>query len=400
MPDLLPLSLARRGPGRIRPDLAALQATLDALGSPQAGLRSVLVVGTNGKGSTVAMLDAILSAHGLRVGRFTSPHLVSVSERITIDGARIADDTLDRLLGAVDRFDDLTFFETLTAVALMAFAEAETDIAVLEAGMGGRWDATRTAGSEIAGLTNVGTDHARWLGTTREAIAQDKGAALAAAAVGVIGPGVDPAIWSHLDAPGAVGASTLVGLEVVEGARCVASWPATRVEVTVPLAGPHQRDNLHLALALARAAADRGWVALDPGRVRQGLTRVAWPGRLSWHHVDGRRVLLDGAHNLEAVTALAATLEAASLRPHLLFSCLDDKPVEAMAGVLSPVVESVTLCVLDDERAMPVERLQAAFPGARTVPDPRMALARTPDPALAAGSLRLVGTLLAYVEVA
>ncbi len=400
MPDLLPLSLARRGPGRIRPDLTALKATLDALGSPQSGLRSVLVVGTNGKGSTVAMLDAILSAHGLRVGRFTSPHLVSVSERITINGTPIADDALARLLGTIDRFDDLTFFETLTTVALMAFAEAEVDIAVLEAGMGGRWDATRTAASEIAGLTTVGTDHARWLGATREEIARDKGAALAAAAVAVIGPGVDPSIRPHLDAAGAVDASTVVGLDVVEGARCVASWPGAHVEVTVPLAGPHQRDNLHLALALARAAAERGWLSLDPGRVRQGLTRVAWPGRLSWHHIDGRRVLLDGAHNLEAVTALAATLEAVSLRPHLVFSCLDDKPVEAMARVLTPVVESVTLCVLDDERAMPLERLRAAFPQACTVPDPRLALARTPDPALAAGSLRLVGTLLADAEVA
>ena len=386
MPDLLPLSLSRRGPSRIRPDLAALEATLAALGSPHAGLRSVLVVGTNGKGSTVAMLDAILAAHGLRVGRFTSPHLVSVSERVTIDGAPITDATLARLLGTVDRFDDLTFFETLTAVALMAFAEARVDIAVLEAGMGGRWDATRTAASEIAGLTNVGTDHARWLGTTREAIAHDKGAALAAAAVGIVGPGVD--------------AATLVGLEVVDGPRCVASWPGARVEVTVPLDGPHQRDNLQLALALARAAADRGWLSLDPGCVRGGLQRVTWPGRLSWHHIEGRRVLLDGAHNLEAATALAATLEAVSLRPHLVFSCLDDKPVEAMARVLSPVVASVTLCVLDDERAMPMERLQAAFPDARTVADPRLALARTPDPALAAGSLRLVGTLLEDAEVA
>ncbi len=370
------------------------------LGSPHVRLRSVLVVGTNGKGSTVAMLDAVLSAHGLRVGRFTSPHLVSVSERITIGGTPIADDALARLLDTVDRFDDLTFFETLTAVALLAFTEAEVDIAVLEAGMGGRWDATRTAASEIAGLTNVGTDHARWLGATREAIARDKGAALAAAAVGVIGPGVDPGIRPHLAAAEAVGASALVALEIVDDSRCIASWPGARVELTVPLAGSHQRDNLHLALALARAASEHGWLALDPGRVRIGLTRVAWPGRLSWHRIDGRRVLLDGAHNLEAVAALAATLEVVSLRPHLVFSCLDDKPVEAMARLLAPVVASVTLCVLDDERAMPLERLQAAFPEARTVPDPRLALARTPDPVLAAGSLRLVGTLLMAAEVA
>jgi dihydrofolate synthase/folylpolyglutamate synthase len=400
MPDVLPLSLARRGPSRIRPDLGALQTTLAALGSPQAGLRSALVVGTNGKGSTVAMLDAVLTAHGLRVGRFTSPHLVAVSERITVEGTPIAYDALSRLLGVVDRFDDLTFFETLTAVALLAFAEAGVDVAVLEAGMGGRWDATRAAASEIAGLTNVGTDHARWLGSTREAIAHDKGAALAAATIGVVGPGVDPALRTHLDAPDAVDAATLVRLDPVDDERCLVSWPGACVEVRVPLAGPHQRDNLHLALALARAAEDHGWLELDAANVHRALGRVVWPGRLSWHRIAGRRVLLDGAHNLEAVVALAATLEALSLRPHLVFSCLDDKPVEAMARVMTPVVESVTVCVLDDERAMPMDRLLAAFPAARAVPDPRQALARTPDPVLAAGSLRLVGTLLADAEVA
>ena len=139
---------------------------------------------------------------------------------------------------------------------------------------------------------------------------------------------------------------------------------------------------------------------LDPAGVERALTRVAWPGRLSWHRIAGRQVLLDGAHNLEAVTALAATLASTSLHPHLVFSCLDDKPVEAMAAVLRPVVASVTVCALDDDRAMPLERLQAAFPEATTAPDPRRALERVSDPVLAAGSLRLVGALLADEEVA
>jgi dihydrofolate synthase/folylpolyglutamate synthase len=400
MSDILPLSLARRGPSRIRPDLGALRHALDALGSPQRELRSILVVGTNGKGSTVAMLDAALAGHGLRVGRFTSPHLVSVSERITVDGVPVDGTRFDRLLDTLEPFDDLTFFETLTAAALLEFAASEVDVAVLEAGMGGRWDATRTAASEIAGLTNVGTDHARWLGATREEIARDKGAALAAATVGVVGPGVDVAVRSHLGAPEAVDASAMVRLEASGDDRCIASWPATRVEVTVPLAGPHQRDNLHLALALARAASDRGWVSLDPVRLREALASVAWPGRMTWHRIAGRRVLLDGAHNLEAVEALAATLRAARLRPHLVFSCLEDKPLEAMADVLTPVVASVTVCVLDDERAMPLERLQSAFPRAVSVPDPREAVRRSPEPVLAAGSLRLVGALLHDEEVA
>ncbi len=158
------LKLDERRPGRIRPDLGVLRAVLEDLGSPHLQFDSVLVVGTNGKGSTAVMLEAVVREHGLTTGLFTSPHLVRVEERVRLDGIPVDATVLARQLDRLERYPDLTYFETITAAAFSIFAEHGVGMAVLEAGMGGSWDATRLAGSEIAGLTNVGTDHRRWLG--------------------------------------------------------------------------------------------------------------------------------------------------------------------------------------------------------------------------------------------
>ena len=191
------LTLEDRRPGRIRPDLSALRAALEELGSPHLGFESVLVVGTNGKGSTAVMLEAILRAHGLTTGLFTSPHLVDVEERVRLDGVPVEAAVLSKHLDRLAPFPDLTYFETITAAAFSVFAEKDVDVAVLEAGMGGSWDATRLAGSRIAGITNVGTDHRMWLGSERSEIARDKGRAVAAASYGVIGDGVEPEILAR-----------------------------------------------------------------------------------------------------------------------------------------------------------------------------------------------------------
>lgn len=396
MHRLLPLSLARRRPGRIRPQLDRIGHALAELGDPQRAVPSVLVVGTNGKGSTAAMLESVLAAHGLVVGLYTSPHLVRVEERIRIRGESIAPCELERHLAVLERYPDLTFFETLTAAAFMAFAEAGLDCAVLEAGMGGRWDATRTAGSVIAGLTNVGSDHAEWLGQRPEERAADKGAALVAARFGVLGDGVAAELVPHLGAGPFLDTAGLVGVEPAPGGRLALSWSGGNAEVLVPLAGRHQVANLRLAVALARCAVDAGWIdALHPEAVRQGLERASWPGRLSVHRILGRRVLLDCAHNAEGAEALARYVADAPILYHLLFSCLADKPVEAMAAVLRPHVGNIVICPLDDERAMPIERLAAAFPEAEIAPSVLAALSRLPDPILAAGSIRLAGELLA-----
>ncbi len=385
------MRIDQRRPGRIRPDLEVLRSALEALGNPQDCFEAVLVVGTNGKGSTAAMLDSILVEHDLSTGLFTSPHLCELSERIRISNGV---ENIDASLKAVERFPELTFFEALTAAAFLSFADAGIEWAVLEAGMGGSWDATLLAEPAIVGLSNVGSDHRKWLGDTREQIARDKGRALAAAKRGIIGPGVDEAVIDALGAPKAEYAVDLIGAKIRE------TWIDLNVgeasySIVPPLAGRHQIDNLVLALALASSVLEEE-NEFNIEALQRGLDRVVWPGRWSKHDIKGRSVILDCAHNLEAATALAAHLHTLDETFNLVFSCLDDKPVEEMAAVLSPVVGEIVICSLSDERAMPIERIAAAFPDAVRVNDPITALAAASDPALVAGSLRLVGAVLQY----
>lgn len=399
MPQVLPLSLQGRRPGRIRPELGPLRDVLAHLGDPQLVCPSILIVGTNGKGSTAAMLEAVLEANGVATGLTTSPHLVSVEERIRIGGEAIDHARLEGYLARLKPFDDLTFFETVTTAAFLAFAESRVEVAILEAGMGGSWDATRVAESEIAGITNVGSDHVAWLGAEAVDRARDKGEPLRAAAIAVTGPGLAPELVPALGAPSAVPASEMVELEPRDHGGIRVAWGESVFEIPVPLPGAHQIDNLHLALALARGAEIAGLVPrLEPDRISRGLDAVRWPGRLSEVRVGDRRILVDGAHNLEGAEALAAHLARRGRRRNLLFSCLEDKPLEAMARALEPVVDAVVVCQLDDDRAMPLDLLAAAFPNATRAPGPMAALQALADPVVAAGSLRLVGALLEAAE--
>lgn len=395
MPHVLPLSLENRRPGRIRPELGPLRAALALLGDPQLASPSILIVGTNGKGSTAAMLESVLSSHGVVTGLTTSPHLVSVEERIRIGGEAISRADLERHLERLEPMADLTFFETITAVAFLAFAEAGVDVAVLEAGMGGSWDATRVAGSVIAGITNVGSDHAEWLGEDAVERARDKGVPLQSARWAVIGPDLETKLVPALGAPHAIAAWELISVTPVGGDGLRIGWDDNTAEFPLPLVGAHQVSNTHLALALARCAEAAGLAPpLEPETIVRALDEVCWPGRLSTLCLDGREILVDGAHNQEGAMVLASHLGDQAGRRNLLFSCLEDKEVEAMAGVLTPAVGEIVVIELDDDRAMSIERLAAAFPGAVRAPDLLSALGLLSDPVVAAGSLRLVGSLM------
>ncbi|MCG6947541.1 MAG: hypothetical protein LJE93_01305 [Acidobacteria bacterium] len=389
------LKLRGRPAGRIRPQLDGLRRVLREMGNPQRDFSSILVVGTNGKGSTAAMLEAILRAHELDTGLFTSPHLVRIEERIRLNGRPIEESMLSRELARLDDYPELTYFEALTAAAFAIFADAGVDVAVLEAGMGGSWDATRLAESGIAGITNVGTDHGKWLGREPSTIARDKGRALAAAGRSVIGPGVDRALVAELDAPHAVAAETIVQSDNHSPGLLRLKWGRLALDVRPSLSGRFQVDNLRLAVALAIEAEKAGFVDLDADRMRSALEAVDWPGRLSRHRVAGREILIDCAHNLEAAEALAQHLGTLNMRYNLLFSCLDDKPVAEMAEVLRPQVGDVAVYRLDDDRAMSVEGLVAAFPEAVVAADAFSALDLLRDPVMAAGSMRVAGDLLA-----
>ncbi len=437
MPEDVPVGgsvdalLAPRLEQRILPGLDRMRRALDVLGHPERRVPAVLIVGTNGKGSTAALLDAVVRAHGLRVGLYTSPHLVRVEERIRIAGKPITNARMRELVAGLDRFPELSYFEALTVAAFLRFAEAAADLAILEAGLGGRWDATNATTPLVALLTNVGTDHQAWLGPTRRHIAAEKAAALRGkeAIVGrwddeveaVIRREADPSTQLSLASDWA----TVKEGERGEG-RGESTNPATHVstlpspltplprftsvgfsvagttgDAMLPLYGRHQLDNLALALAGAAALARHGAVpVLRADAIAAGIEGTTWPGRLQWVEWRGRRLLLDGAHNREATAALAASILGLGLsgRLHLLFSCLDDKPAEAMAGLLRPHVRDVFLAPIDSPRAVPVDRLAAAFPEGRPFPSVAAALAALPPdlPTLVTGSLRLVGEVMAH----
>jgi dihydrofolate synthase/folylpolyglutamate synthase len=400
--------LAPRLEQRILPGLDRMQRALDALGRPERGFRSVLILGTNGKGSTAALLEGILRSHGLRVGLYTSPHLIAVEERVRTDGATISGQRLAHLLADLESFPDLSYFEALTCAAIVEFADRAVDVAIMEAGLGGRWDASSAVDPVVALLTNVGTDHQRWLGESRTAIAAEKAAALrgSAAIVGTWDAEVEPVIRANADprAPLSL-ASEWAQVKGVHGPRSgfregtqqvVFALGGVRGEASLPLVGAHQRANLEVALAGAGALARHGFVPpLSADAVRRGIEGVSWPGRLQWVASHGHRLLLDGAHNLEAVGALAETIDSMGLpgRPHLLFSCLDDKPLEAMAALLRPRAAEVTVVPIQSPRARSVEDLAPAFPGCRRAAGVTDALQALPpdNVTLVTGSLRLVG---------
>jgi dihydrofolate synthase / folylpolyglutamate synthase len=411
--------LAPRLEQRIIPGLERIRAALSSLGHPERRFPSAIVLGTNGKGSTAALLASVLGAHGLRVGLTTSPHLRRVEERIVVAGQPIASMRLVELLDQLHAFPDLSYFETLTAAGLLEFAAQRVDIAVVEAGLGGRWDASRAADPVVALLTNVGTDHLTWLGPTRAHVAAEKAAALSGleAIVATWDAEVEPVIRAHADSATPLSlASQWASVSQDRGrgtgnrGQGTEERPGTPVkfvvgeirgEAVLPLAGRHQLANLTLALAGLAALAKHGLAPVPRAdAVAAGIAATRWPGRLDWRLWKGRRLLLDGAHNREAVAVLAAALDELAGPWHLLFSCLDDKPLDAMAALLRPLVTGVTVVPVASPRAMAVDRLAAAFPGCRVATECATAMAGLSDdlPTLVTGSMRLVAEVLSVVE--
>jgi dihydrofolate synthase/folylpolyglutamate synthase len=393
--------------------LERMHRLLAALGSPQEGMRAVHVVGTNGKSSTVRMTAAILEAHGLRTGAFLSPHLQSFAERIRIGGQdlpaasfasvveRIA--TTARAVEAELPADDrVTQFELLTAAALSEFATHAVDVAVVEAGLGGRYDATNVLGAEVVVLTSVGLEHTRWLGETLTDIAREKLAVVDDGATLVVGD-VDPEVMIEVTATAERRRARVVEVRSETGR---APDGRGRAAMGVPpgyagLAG-YQRGNFALALAASEAVLGE----LDPVRVAAAAGGVSVPGRLQ---VVGHSppVIFDGAHNPAGVATLVRALdEVVGTRPLVaVVSILDDKDADAMLDQLLPRVAAFVFTRADNPRSLGVEELRGLLPdrGPRlhSEPDPHRAteLARRiagPEGAvLVTGSLHLVGELLA-----
>ncbi|ABS26711.1 folylpolyglutamate synthase/dihydrofolate synthase family protein [Anaeromyxobacter sp. Fw109-5] len=349
--------LAGLQPLAMRFGLERMQRALDALGRPERAYPVLHVGGTNGKGSTCAMAAAALAAAGHEVGLYTSPHLVRFNERIQVRGAAIGDDELAAVVEEIRRAcpwhdgggegDRLTYFEFATLAGLLHFARAGVGAAVVEVGLGGRFDATNAIVPRVTAIAAIGLDHTQLLGDTVERIAVEK--------AGIFKPGV-PAVVHGRQPPAALEA--LHAEAVRRGAPFVVA--ARDYPGAIALPGPHQRGNAGLADAALRQLSRAG-VALSDEAIARGIATARWPGRLE--EVAG--VLLDGAHNPDGAAALAAALRAMYPgRPvELVFGVLADKDHARMLAALVRAARALHVVTPASTRARPADEVAATARG-------------------------------------
>ncbi|HUH63090.1 MAG TPA: folylpolyglutamate synthase/dihydrofolate synthase family protein [Terracidiphilus sp.] len=370
------------GPGLARRkfSLDEIRVLLGPLDNPQRRFPSVLIAGTNGKGSTAATLASILTASGLRTGLYTSPHLARANERIRIDRAEISDDAFaasyfrvhdaaqQLVLGG--RLQQLpSYFEMLTAQAFLCFAEAPVDIAVLEVGMGGRLDATNIADPILSVITDISFDHMEWLGSTIAEIAREKAGILRPHGTLITLPQHPEAnqvlgeVAQALEVRGVSAAPYMpeIGAPAAEPYR-INALGAT-IEVNSPLKGVHQHRNISLAIAAAAELAENHGFPILPASIAAGIRQTVWPARLERISARGHDWVLDVAHNPAGAWALRAGLrdtEAGHPPQTLIFSCLRDKPILELAQILFPIFERVIFAPIHSSRAADRDDLLAA----------------------------------------
>jgi dihydrofolate synthase/folylpolyglutamate synthase len=397
-----------------------------ALGHPEGAFKSVHIAGTNGKGSVTAMVDAALRAAGHRSARFTSPHLVDLSERFVIDGRPVSQDALAAATGDLrDRIEVLlatgalraqpTFFEVTTALALELFRRAGAEIAVVEVGLGGRLDSTNVITPVVASITSIALDHEIYLGHTLGAIAVEK--------AGIIKPQVPVVV-------GDVCAEAQAAIEQVardRGAEVVRAWDGVTVErarrspeepnrirlrtpardygdVTISLRGAHQIGNAVVAVRLLELLDQQG-VGVPADAIVEGLATVKWPGRMDHRRLsDGREMLLDAAHNPAGAAMLASYItDTFDRKPPLVFAAMRDKDVPQMFEALLPSVSAVIVTRARNPRSAEPDRLareaEAIAPGIAVQVEPVMrdALAaawRLSPRIVVAGSIFLLGDVI------
>ncbi|HET6211508.1 MAG TPA: folylpolyglutamate synthase/dihydrofolate synthase family protein [Micromonosporaceae bacterium] len=372
--------LLARGFTRLVFDLGKVEELLDLLGSPQRAYPSIHLTGTNGKTSTARMIDSLLLAHGLHTGRYTSPHLETVRERIALDNEPIDEERfvatyreIAPVAGLVDAHfpEPLTYFDVTTAMAFAAFADAPVDVAVVEVGLGGAEDATNVLHAGVCVITPVGLDHTEWLGDTIEDIALAKSGIVHSGAMLICAAQPEEAIRPIVARCVEVGATIaregaefgVIDRELAVGGQLVSLQGLGGVyeDVFIPLHGAHQAQNATLALAAVEAFLGAGAAKqLDAELVRAGFAATSSPGRLERVR-SAPTILLDAAHNPHGMAATVATLteEFAFGRLVGVLAMLGDKDVHAVLQLLEPVLDAVVVTRNTSPRAMPVERLAA-----------------------------------------
>jgi dihydrofolate synthase/folylpolyglutamate synthase len=392
--------------------LERIRAVLDALGRPQDRCRFVHVAGTNGKGSTCAMIESGLRAAGLRTGLFTSPHLAEPTERIRINGEPVSADAFaaafDQVHAAVEDLlrsgtIDLhtTYFETVTAMAFLVFAD-QTDVVVLEVGLGGRLDATNVVSPALCVVTPIDFDHEQFLGKSLEAIAGEKAGILKAGVTAVFAR-------QRAEAAGVLqGRAAELGISVVrtedwqirdlELDACGSRFQVEQgrpLQINCPLPGEHQVENAVTAAA-ALAALD-----IPPGAIESGIAAVRWPGRLE-RVCENPEIVLDGAHNPAGARALAAYIDRfyRGRRVRLIFGAMRDKAIDEIAGVLFPRAAEVIVTAPRQARALSPDALLAAadHPCVRRAADVSEALALVCADAAPGDAIFVSGSLFLVAE--
>jgi len=377
----------------IHPSLDGIRALSEALGRPDDAFASIQVTGTNGKTSVTRMTAALLEAHGMRTGTFTSPDLGRYTQRFEFAGSPVSDRDFSRAIAAAfeaveiaratNGYDEpVTEFELLTAAALWLFRDLSVDFAVLEVGMGGRWDATSVVGPAVAVITGVALDHTAHLGSTREQIASDKSHIIKPASAPVLGPGtvgVEDVLLARAEAQGTharvvrefgqpspiaeeltVRYRTLLHPTTPDGhTRVVVKGAHAEYGVLDITAPAYQAPNVATAVATAEAALGR---ALDPELVARALSGLAIPGRFEVLATDPWLVV-DGAHNPEAAAVLAEAIDdawtSAAARPTVVLGVLADKDAVGIAAALAPVVSHFVCAEPPSSRALPAVELAA-----------------------------------------
>jgi dihydrofolate synthase/folylpolyglutamate synthase len=390
--------LDRRWPeSRIEPSLTRIAALVDLLGSPQRSYPVLHIAGTNGKTSVARMLDALLSRIGLRVGRYTSPHLQQVTERISLDGASISPERyieayhdIEPYVALIDARSPVPMskFEVLTGMAFAAFADAPVEAAVVEVGLGGSWDATNVANAAVAAITPVAVDHVNYLGSDLAGIAAEKAGIIKPGSVAVLAQ--QPHEVAEVIAARSIEVDATVAREGIEfgvlerevaigGQRLrLQGLGGVYDEVFLPLHGAHQARNAVLALAAAEAFFGAGGHrSLDIDAVRDAFATVTTPGRLERVRA-APSVFLDSAHNPHGARALAAALreEFAFRKLVAVVGVMRDKDARGILTELAPMVDDVVLTTGSSPRAMDVDDLTAVarevFGDARLVIEPRL----------------------------
>lgn len=404
----------------IKPGLERIHALLERHGNPEQRFTAVHVVGTNGKGSTAAMLATMLTQAGYTTGLFTSPHLISYAERFQVNNALIPADELERLTSLLldSAAPEETFFELTTALACLWFAASQVQIAVLEAGMGGRSDATSAVPAPLTVVTPIGLDHCQWLGNSTAAIAAEK-IAIAAPGSCVVSARQESDVQQVIsdyclnhqcrlvlqDQDFTLAANT-------DGSLHYSSIGSSLPQVRLNLNGQYQIDNAAIALAAAEQLAAIGF-PVPPAALLKGLATTRWPGRMELIPLDGGiNLLLDGAHNPAGAEALCQSLAAmtagATSRKLLLLGVMEDKELSGILKPLTKQFDQVMTVTLNQDRSLPAAQLTTAcraagFPCVEAAGTTAEGLQRARaimqpgDLLVAAGSLFLVAELKALL---